>query len=220
VRLVCLLLLAGCAPTTISGHASSPRVLATQTIETAPEEPARLVPPEVLLRTWVRLFGTDQPLEAEKRARGGDGKKTFDTWNDYLSTLGFPDYRNDLPRANETNALMVATFERLAEALCDRALERELRAKLPMAQRMVYAFEVPAQPLDHASFDTRFDVLHREMLGYPAALASGRSDKFFGLYRTVVDRHTKVKEGRLSPSEAGLVAVCTALARHPELHLY
>jgi hypothetical protein len=100
-------------------------------VDTAPKEEPRLVPAEAYVRTWLTLFGGLAPLEAQRRARGGDGAQLFDTWNDYVAALGFPDYRLDLPRAQETNAMMVAAFERLGDALCDRAVEYDLRGVRP-----------------------------------------------------------------------------------------
>ena len=81
------------------------------------------------MRTYLHLFGGLAPLEFQKRARGSDGASLFDTWDDYVSALGFPDYRLDVPRQTQTNALMVATFERLGVALCDRALEHDWKAE-------------------------------------------------------------------------------------------
>jgi hypothetical protein len=219
MRAALVLLLCGCAPAIIPGRTITPAVV-VHAVETAPQEPARLVPPEVLLRTWVRLFGASLPLDADKRARGSDGRKVFDGWNDYLSALGLPDYRNDLPRATGTNALMLATWERIGEALCERGVERELRGKPPIGigQRVLFAFELPPQPLDRKAFDTRLDVLHRELLGYPLRLAPpSRAERFFALYTDVVARHDST---RLSPTEAGISAVCVALLRHPEASLY
>jgi hypothetical protein len=219
--------LVGCAPALIPSQAASPSLLATVSFTTAPQEPERLVAPEVLLRSYLRLFGAATPLDAEKLARGNDGRKLFDNWTDYLSALGLPDYRNDLPRALETNALMVSTFERIAEALCDRAIERDLHAKLAIGARSIYAFDLPLAPLDRAAFAPRFDVLHRTFLAYPVALAPpNREADFFALYQKVVARHAtqpgkpNAKHERFTPSEAGLAAVCVALARHPELHFY
>jgi hypothetical protein len=95
-------------------------------VDTAPKEELRMVPPEAYMRTYLALFGGLVPLDAQARARGTDGAQLFDTWDDYFSALGFPDYRLDLPRAAQTNALMIATFERLGVALCDRAVEHDL----------------------------------------------------------------------------------------------
>ena len=78
------------------------------------------------------------------RARGGDGAALFDTWDDYLSALGFPDYRLDMPAAPQTNALMVAAFERLGVALCDRAVEHDwprASRRRPSGERLVFAFD-------------------------------------------------------------------------------
>jgi hypothetical protein len=195
--------------------------------DTAPKEDLRMVPPEVYVRTYLHVFGGLAPLEVQKRARGGDGAALFDTWDDYVSALGFPDYRLDIPRQTQTNALMVATFERLGVALCDRALEHDLKApkggELPaLKDRLVFAFDVPRGEVDAPAFATRFDVLHRTFLGYPAALApTQRTPRFFQLYRDVVAGHAKaVPRSRFTPEEAGWAAVCYGLVRHPEFHLY
>ncbi len=195
--------------------------------DSAPKENLRMVPPEVYMRTYLQLFGGLAPLEVQKRARGGDGGGLFDTWDDYVSALGFPDYRFDVPRQTQTNALMVATFERLGVALCDRALEHDLKAAKgqeppPIHERLVFAFDVPRGPVDAAAFAPRFDVLHRTFLGYPSSLAPpARMARFFQLYRDIVAGHAKAEpKSRFSPDEAGWAAVCYGLVRHPEFHLY
>jgi hypothetical protein len=184
--------------------------------DTAPKEQPRLMPAEAYLRSYLALLGSLQPIEAQKLLRGNDGGSLFDTWADYLSTLGFPDYRLDLPRATQTNALMMAAFERLGVALCDRSLERD--AKSPTEKRALFAFELAAP--DEAAFAARFDVLHRAILGYPLKLApEPRIKSFFSLYQTTVKRHTGTKS-RFTPDEAGWAAVCYGLIRHPEYQLY
>jgi hypothetical protein len=192
--------------------------------DSAPKADLRLVPPEVYMRTYLQLFGGLAPLEAQKRARGKDGSNLFDTWDDYVSALGFPDYRSDIPRQVQTNALMVAAFERLGVALCDRALEHDLKAQppTPLGDRLVFAFELPQGTLDAAAFTPRFDVLHRTFLGYPAALAPAeRGARFYGLYRQILAGHAAASpKSRLSPAEAGWAAVCYGLIRHPEFQLY
>ncbi|WP_437742083.1 hypothetical protein WME73_42910 [Sorangium sp. So ce302] len=47
----------------------------------------------------------------------------FDSWGDYLAALGLPDHGLDLPRATQTNALMLAAFERLG-------IRRQLRERV------------------------------------------------------------------------------------------
>lgn len=195
--------------------------------DTAPKEDLRLVPPEVYMRTYMQLFGTLAPLDVQKRARGGDGSALFDSWDDYVSALGFPDYRLDIPRQTQTNALMVATFERLGVALCDRAVEHDLKAPKgaalpPVAERAIFAFDLPRGELDAQGFAARFDVLHRTFLGYPASLAPPqRGARFFQLYRDIVAGHAKADpKSRFTPVEAGWAAVCYGLVRHPEFHLY
>jgi hypothetical protein len=183
--------------------------------DSAPKEELRMVPPEAYLRTYLELFGGLLPLEVQARARGKDGAQLFDTWGDYFSALGFPDYRLDLPRATQTNALMVAAFERLGVALCDRAVEHDF--KPGEKDKVIFAFE------SADDFAARFDVLHRAFLGYPAALApTDRTKRFAELYESVVARHASpgAPKSRFSPEEAGWAAVCYGLVRHPEFHLY
>ncbi|WP_437974924.1 hypothetical protein WMF11_43105 [Sorangium sp. So ce295] len=191
----------------------------------APREDLRLIPAEAYLRTYLRLFGGLAPAEVERRARGDDKAALFDTWGDYLAALGLPDHGLDLPRATQTNALMLAAFERLGIALCDRALEHDLKAKerVPIERRLIFAFDLPAQDPDEAAFALRFDVLHRTFLSYPARLAPpDREAKFFALYEGTVARHRAkgAAKSRFSPEEAGWAAVCYGLVRHPEFHLY
>ena len=190
--------------------------------DTAPKEDLRMVPPEAYMRTYLQLFGALAPLDVQKRARGKDGAQLFDTWDDYVSALGFPDYRLDVPRLAQTNALMVATFERLGVALCDRAVEHDLQAHPPLAERAIFAFDEPRNVVDAAEFTPRFDVLHRTFLGYPASLAPPqRVPRFFLLYREVAADHVKADpKSRFTPDEAGWAAVCYGLVRHPEFHLY
>jgi hypothetical protein len=122
---------------------------------------------------------------------------------------------------------MAATFERLGVALCDRALEHDLKAPKggqlpPLSERLIFAFDVPRGPVDAAAFAPRFDVLHRTFLGYPTSLAPpARAARFFQLYRDIVAGHAKAEpKSRFSPDEAGWAAVCYGLVRHPEFHLY
>jgi hypothetical protein len=203
--------------TAIPGHASLRH-------DDSPKQPERLLPPETYIRTYLQLFGGLAPSEVQERARGRGN--LFDTWDDYLAALGLPDYQRDIPRAAQSNALMVAAFERLGIALCDRAVEHDLRGPNapPVAQRIVFRFELPPGEPDEAAFVQRFDVLHRLFLGYPVALATtDRNARFFRLYRTVAERHTVgggVRGATFAPSEAGWAAVCYGLIRHPEFHLY
>jgi hypothetical protein len=181
----------------------------------------RLVPPEAYMRTYLELFGGLAPLDVQARARGPEG--LFDTWDDYVSALGLPDYKLDVPRQTQTNALMVATFERLGVALCDRAVEADLGPKQPpVDKRVVFAFDVPKGVLDEAGFAPRFEVLHRTFLGYPTSLAPPeRSKRFFDLYHSIVTEHASGSvHSKLSPEESGWAAVCYGLVRHPEFHLY
>ena len=194
-------------------------------MDTTPKRDLRLVPAEAYVRTYLQLFGGLAPLEVQRRARGGDGAALFDTWDDYLAALGFPDYRLDLPRGTQTNALMIAAFERLGVALCDRAVEHDLKAKPPPLshERLVFAFEPPAGAVSAEAFAPGFDVLHRTFLGYPARLAPpGREQSFFELYQGTVARHAEkgAQRSRFTPAEAGWAAVCYGLVRHPEFNLY
>ena len=225
------LVLAGCAARPAEIVAPGPQVpLAPAGVlseDTAPKEDLRLVPPEAYMRTYLTLFGGLAPLDVQKRARGADGGQLFDTWDDYVSALGLPDYRLDIPRQTQTNALMVATFERLGVALCDRAVEHDLKPPKggeapPVAQRLVFAFDAPNGALDAGGFAPRFDTLHRTFLGYPAALAPPqRTARFFQLYRDVEGGHAKASpRSRFTPTEAAWAAVCYGLVRHPEFHLY
>jgi hypothetical protein len=119
---------AACGPKEIVRPTEARFLVATRgaDVDTAPKEDLRMVPPEAYMRTYLALFGGLLPLEAQARARGAQGGQVFDTWDDYFSALGFPDYHLDLPRGAQTNALMMATFERLGVALCDRAVEHDL----------------------------------------------------------------------------------------------
>ena len=221
-------LLAACAakpPEIVAPTGAAPLVVTGVAPEdTAPKEDLRMVPPEVYMRTYLQLFGALAPIDAQKRARSNDGASLFDTWDDYISLLGFPDYRLDMPRQTQTNALMVATFERLGVALCDRALEHDLKGANPppVKDRVIFAFDLPKGPVDAAAFATRFDVLHRTFLGYPASLAPGqRTARFFQLYQAIHAEHAKASpKSRFNADEAGWAGICYGLVRHPEFHLY
>jgi hypothetical protein len=205
-----------------------------------PKAEFRMVPPEVYMRTYLQLFGGLTPVDVQKAARSTDGAQLFDTWDDYVSALGLPDYGLDIPRQQQTNALMVATFERLGIALCDRAVLHDLAMLdlqapkpkaappkpgpeiVPLHQRVIFAFEPKAGAMNQAEFDSRFDVLHRTFLGYPASLAPPeRAPRFFALYSEMVGHHAEsAPKSKLSPAQAGWAAVCYGLVRHPEFHLY
>ncbi len=205
-------------------------------IDTSPKEELRLVPAEAYMRTYLQLFGglapgaPLSPIDLQKKARAGDGGQLFDTWDDYVAALGLPDYRNDIPRGAQTNALMVATFERLGVALCDRAVEHDFgtggakgKPAAPANERAIFAFEPTKNAPTALEFAARFDVLHRTFLGYPAALAeTDRTARFFELYNETVKRHEDAKsaKSRFSPMEIGWANVCYGLIRHPEFQLY
>lgn len=178
----------------------------------------RAMPAEVYLRSFMQLFGTSTPAETLALAKGTDGAEVFDTWSAHVAALGLPTYGADVARAGETNTLMMAAFERLGMALCERSAERDFRAG---GGKVVFDFALAEDPLDRNAFDAGFDSLHRTILGYPSLLAPARGGAFFDLYRDVVARHgVSGTTSRLSPAEAGWAVVCEALVRHPEFHLY
>jgi hypothetical protein len=189
-------------------------------IDATPKARRRMLPPEVYLRAYLTWFGGLTPLDVQARAKG---RGLFDAWDDYLAALGLPDFRLDLPRATQSNTLMLATLGRLGEALCVRAAEHDLHGKAPppIDQRVVFAFDVTPKAPTADEFATRFDVLHRTFLGYPARLAPAeRVPRYFALYQDVVGRHAKKKNAPLSPDETAWAAVCAALVQHPEVELY
>jgi hypothetical protein len=219
--LVAIALAVGCGPPAViapsaavalpPGHAAL--------IDTTPKERRRLMPPEAYLRAYLAWFGGLAPLDVQGRARG---KGLFDAWDDYLAALGLPDDRLDQPRAGQTNTLMLATLGRLGEALCVRAAEHDLHGRPPpVAERVVFAFELTPRPPTEAQFTERLDVLHRTFLGYPLALApASRITRFFALYGEVAAHHAARKKAALAPDETAWAAVCAALVQHPEQELY
>lgn len=189
------------------------------------KEGPRLLPTEVYIQAYLDIFGGLSPLAAELASRGKEGSQLFDTWRDYLASLGMPDYEKDIRRATQTNAMMLATFERIGIALCDRAAERELDAtpRPAMTTRTVFAFEPTAALATEAEFADRFDVLHRTFIGYPAKLAeTPRITRFYELYKSTVAKHSEkgAATSGLSAANAGWAAVCYGLVRHPEFHTY
>ncbi|MDB4928769.1 MAG: putative rane protein [Myxococcaceae bacterium] len=202
--------------TAIPGH----EVLAQ---DHAPKEPPRLMPAETLIRSYLALFGGLSPQALQVRLRGTTGDNLFDTWGDYLSALGVPDYAVDIPRAPQTNALMLAAFERIGVALCERAVQADLRGAVAVNDRVLFRFELPTptRALTDEEFAARFDLLHRRILAYPAALApDGRIARFRTLYRGAVERHADAGARAFNGPEAGWASVCEGLVRHPEFHLY
>lgn len=189
------------------------------------KEGPRLLPAEVYIQAYLDIFGGLSPLAAELASRGKEGSALFDTWRDYMASLGMPDYEKDIGRVTQTNAMMLATFERVGIALCDRAAERELDAapRPALATRTVFAFEpTPAAPTE-AEFAARFDVMHRTFIGYPASLAeTPRISRFYALYKDTVAKHSEkgAPTSGLTPANAGWAAVCYGLVRHPEFHTY
>ncbi len=204
--------------TAIPGHESLAQ-------DTAPKEAPRLMPAETLIRSYLTLFGGLSPIAFQTRMRTTTtGEALFDTWADYLSALGIPDYTADIPRAAQTNTLQLAAYERIAVALCERAVQNDLRGAAASAQ-VLFTFDLPAgRSLTDAEFATRFDVLHRRALGYPAALAPDtRVPRFLALYRSAETAHADAGVGsqrRFTGPEAGWAGVCEGLLRHPEFHLY
>lgn len=200
----------------IPGHGDLPQ-------DNTPKDGPRMVPPEAYIRTYLHLFGGLSPMAAQKALRAADSSALFDSWNDYLSSLGFPDYRVDIPRATQTNTLMLATFERLGIALCDRSVEHDLQSGAPIGQRFVFDFDPGTGSADVGAFGSRFDVVHRTFLGYPAALGpSDRIADFFDLYTKTVAAHAAkgAPASRFTPDQAGWAAVCYGLVRHPEFQFY
>jgi len=213
-----LILLVGCGAGAITpSQTTALPAHQTRMIDTTPKERRRMVSPEVYLRAYLTWFGGLVPLDVQNRARP---KGLFDAWDDYLSALGLPDYKTDLPRQTQSNTLMLATLGRLGEALCARAAEHDLHGgKTPLDQRVVFAFDLNGDESDETFMD-RFDILHRTFLGYPAKLAPGeRVQKFHALWTDVAARHAKAKNP-LTADETAWVAVCTALVQHPEAELY
>lgn len=204
--------------------AGSLQPIAVALEDTTPKEDLRMVPPEATMRTYLQLFGALAPGDFQKEVRGRDNASLFDTWDDYVAALGFPDYRLDVPRQTQTNALMVAAFERVGVALCDRALEHDWKGNppTPVEERVIFAFEPPRADVSAADFAPRFDVLHRTFLGYPASLAPAeRTQRFYALFESIAKGHAKAApKSRFTSDEAGWAAVCYGLVRHPEFHLY
>ena len=189
--------------------------------DNTPKEPPRLMPAETLIRSYLSLFGGLSPMALQARLRGATSDNLFDTWGDYLTALGVPDYAVDIPRSPQTNALMLAAFERIGVALCERAVQNDLRGAAA-ADRVLFRFDLPAgRALTDDEFLARFDVLHRRVLGYPAALApDGRLPRFRTLYRNAVAAHADAGARSFNGPEAGWASVCEGLIRHPEFHLY
>lgn len=191
--------------------------------DTSRKAEPRLLTQEALIRSTLAIFGDLSPMAMQARLRTGSAS-LFDTWSDYLGALGLPNYETDTPRAGQTNALMLAAFERIGVALCDKAAEADLgRTARPLAQRTVFRFEIPTAPLAEAEFRTRFDLLHRTFLSYPVSLGpADRVANFHALYTSTLARHTQPDGGAFTatPHQAAWASVCYGLVRHPEFHLY
>ena len=205
---LCLLACGAAPPPIVMPTPGGPIVTTGTALEdTTRKEDLRMVPPEVYMRTYLQLFGALAPLDAQREARGKDGGNLFDTWDDYVAALGFPDYRLDVPRQTQTNALMVSTFERLGVALCDRALEHDWKGSSPppVQGRVIFAFEPTKGNVSVLAFSERFDVLHRTFLGYPrrSPRRSGRraSTNSSAMYRQTTPRRPQVAASR--PTKRG-----------------
>jgi hypothetical protein len=198
----------------IPGHENLP-------VDNSRKEGPRLLSGETLIRSYLSLFGGLAPLEMQTRLRGTTptGQNAlFDTWIDYLSALGMPDYGLDTPRFDQTNPLMLAAFERIGVALCDRAVTSDLR-NTDTAQRVVFRFALTTAAPSDTELDQRIGVLHRRFLAYPLAMApDGRAARFRQLYRGTVAR-AATRPG-MNPTEAAWATVCYAFVRHPEFHVY
>jgi hypothetical protein len=212
--LVIVLVVACGAPSTLAPSAT--RSLPEHkelSIDTTPKERRRMLPPEAYLRAYLAWFGGLAPLDVQQRAKP---RNLFDAWDDYLSALGLPDYKIDIPRQVQSNTLMLATLGRLGEALCVRAAERDRKAAPD--DRIVFRFDM--KPPSEQEFATRFDVLHETFLGYPARFAPpDRISRFFALFQAVASRHANPKQP-LTGSETAWAAVCAGLVQHPEVELY
>lgn len=190
--------------------------------DTSHKEGPRTLSAESYIRSYLFLFGGLSPLDTQTALRASgtttQDNTLFDAWNDYLGALGMPDYRDDIARSTQTNALMLAAFERIGVALCDRAAERDL--KTGTAPSIIFTFQKTATLPTRTEFDTRFDVLHRRFLGYPAKLApTDRGTRFFTLFTNASGTGSDAGV-RLTGQDAGWTAVCYGLIRHPEFHLY
>jgi hypothetical protein len=193
-------------------------------VDTSRKQSPRLMQAETYVRSMLHLFGDLSPLAAQAALKAPDSN-LFDTWNDYLSSLGLPDYRVELRRNSQTNALMLATFERVGAALCEASAVNELHNGAPLDQRRLFPFD-PPDAVDAASFAAEggpFDLMHRTILAYPVKLApAARAGRFAQLYLDTKARHEAqgAPSSRLTSAEAGWAAVCQGLIRHPEFHLY
>ena len=190
-------------------------------VDNSHKEGPRTLSAESYIRSYLFLFGGLSPLASQTALRGSGASvdnSLFDTWSDYLGALGMPDYREDVARSTQTNALMIATFERIGVALCDRATEHDL--KNGATPTTIFTFKKTAALPTRAEFDERFDALHRRFLGYPAKLATtDRGTRFFTLF-TSASGAAPDAGVRLTGQDAGWTAVCYGLIRHPEFHLY
>lgn len=229
---LCLLLCACTDPATQGDTGRVPPVTMEQipghdTIaqDNSAKEPPRLQPAEAYIRTYLMLFGNLTALQAQALFQSPNANNgLFDTWNSYLGALGLPNYTTDFPRGTRTNALMIAAFERLGIALCDKAMDREVKATPPvaLAQRNIYPFDFPADgKLDVNQFTVRFDAMHQIFLSYPVGLApTDRVNRYYKLYNETLAKQPTNQNLKYTPAEAAWAAMCYGLIRHPEFHLY
>jgi hypothetical protein len=192
------------------------------------KEGPRMVPAEAYLRTYLKLFGGLAPIAAQEKLLGVGASKAdlFDSWNVYVNALGLPNYVADSSRAPQTNPLMVATYERMGNALCERAMENDWRTNTPLTRRLIFAFNRPAGGVTTlATFETGLDVLHRTFLGYPVNLApANRVSDMWGVFQSAKRAQAPADAGPLSvrftAEEAAWTAMCYVLIRHPEFQFY
>lgn len=227
---LCLLALSACTSQPVGPSNVPPLTMEqipghdTVAQDNSTKEPPRLAAAESYMRTYLMLFGNLTALQAQAQFAGANNNNLFDTWASYLGALGLPNYTTDFPRGTRTNALMMATFERLGIALCDKAVEKELKAAAPppIAQRNIFTFDIPKDgKLDLAQFTLRFDAMHQTFLSYPVDQApTDRVNRFYKLYNDALALQPTDKGLKFTPAEAAWAAMCYGLIRHPEFHLY
>jgi hypothetical protein len=189
------------------------------------KEGPRLVPAETYLRTYLKLFGGLSPLQTQTQLVGATPGDVFDSWSAYVASIGMPDYVVDTTRPSQTNPLMLATYERLGNALCERSMEHDWRIVMPLAKRLIFAFDRPSATTPD-SFRSGLDVLHRTFLGYPLKLApAAREAGLWNVFQATKraqagDAGAGDAGARFTPEEAAWTSMCYALVRHPEFQFY
>ena len=170
------------------------------------------------MRSYLQLFGGLAPLDAQTALRGNNG--LFDTWRDYLAALGMPDYTLEIARNPQTNSLMIATFERMGVALCDRAVEKELQADTRRRRRHSERSSLSSRPQR-----SRRRPIHRA-LRHPSSDFSrlsgqARQKPIACPLLQDLHRHRGRPRGQgrsqilFTPPLAGWATVCYGLVRHP-----